>query len=108
MSLHMKDWQQRRKGGGHEASGGGSEGGISLPLGPGEWDETLGLPLCVVCHSVSIRVPGYAAIQRKTLQRMIEAKILIFRPIKSKGWKKIWDGARKSLILSCNFSGRHS
>lgn len=60
MSLHMKDWEQRRKGGSYEASGGGSEGGISIPLGQGEWDEALGLPLCVVCHSVSIRLSSYA------------------------------------------------
>jgi dynein light intermediate chain 1 len=34
----------------------GSEGtssmeGIKIPLGPGEWDEPLGIPLCVVCQN---------------------------------------------------------
>lgn len=29
-----------------------SDGDISLPLGPGEWEEALGLPLCVVCQNV--------------------------------------------------------
>lgn len=24
-----------------------------LPLGPGEWEDNLGLPLCVVCQNVS-------------------------------------------------------
>ncbi|KAI0998006.1 hypothetical protein K3495_g10183 [Podosphaera aphanis] len=27
------------------------EKGLSLPLGPGEWEEALGLPLCVVCQN---------------------------------------------------------
>lgn len=30
-----------------------------LPLGPGEWSEPLGLPLCVVCQNVS-RLPFFA------------------------------------------------
>jgi dynein light intermediate chain 1 len=34
----------------------GSEGtssmeGVKIPLGPGEWDEPLGIPLCVVCQN---------------------------------------------------------
>lgn len=29
-----------------------NEGDVSLPLGPGEWEEALGLPLCVVCQNV--------------------------------------------------------
>jgi dynein light intermediate chain 1 len=29
------------------------EGAVSLPLGPGEWEDALGLPLCVVCQNVS-------------------------------------------------------
>lgn len=51
----MKEWQQRKRGvstydtGG---SGAGSEGSVTLPLSQGEWDEPLGLPLCVVCHNV--------------------------------------------------------
>lgn len=63
MSLHMKDWQQRRKGGSYEVSGAGSDGGIAIPLGQGEWDEALGLPLCVVCHSVSIHLCGYEELE---------------------------------------------
>ena len=53
----MEEWQQRRRGPGvgYEGSGGGlAEGNVVIPLGPGEWDEALGLPLCVVCHNVSL------------------------------------------------------
>lgn len=30
----------------------GGDGDSALPLGPGEWEEPLGLPLCVVCQNV--------------------------------------------------------
>ncbi|MCJ1466830.1 hypothetical protein MMC07_005451 [Pseudocyphellaria aurata] len=54
MATHMKKWQQRRGGGVYDAGGGtGSEGGVATPLGQGEWDEGLGIPLCVVCHNAS-------------------------------------------------------
>ena len=51
----MQEWQQRRRGGGAYDNSGGSnsETNITIPLGPGEWDEALGVPLCVVCHNVS-------------------------------------------------------
>lgn len=54
MELYMKEWQQRRRGGAYDASGSGTnDGGVELPLSSGEWDESLGLPICVVCHSVN-------------------------------------------------------
>lgn len=34
-------------------AGGGTE--VTIPLGPGEFDEPLGLPLCVVCQNVRQR-----------------------------------------------------
>lgn len=53
MELYMKEWQQRRRGGAYDASSSGTnDGGVELPLSSGEWDESLGLPICVVCHSV--------------------------------------------------------
>lgn len=55
MEQIMKEWQQRKKGLSSYDTGGmstGNEGSVTLPLGPGEWDEPLGLPLCVVCHGV--------------------------------------------------------
>lgn len=57
MEATMKDWQKRRRGGSaYEPSSGttSNEGNTSMPLSEGEWDEGLGLPLCVVCHSVCL------------------------------------------------------
>lgn len=31
---------------------GGGIGEVTIPLGPGEFDEPIGLPLCVVCQNV--------------------------------------------------------
>lgn len=51
----MIRWRDRGRGG-NSLDGGASsstiEGDVSLPLGPGEWEEALGLPLCVVCQNV--------------------------------------------------------
>lgn len=35
------------------ATGTSGDGDGQLPLGPGEWSEPLGLPLCVVCQNVT-------------------------------------------------------
>jgi dynein light intermediate chain 1 len=50
----MISWRDRGRGG-NALDGGGTtaEGDVSLPLGPGEWEEALGLPLCVVCQNAS-------------------------------------------------------
>lgn len=51
----MISWRDRGRGGvslDGGASGIGGETDVSLPLGPGEWEEALGLPLCVVCQNV--------------------------------------------------------
>lgn len=55
----MSAWKERGRGGAAtnldgtpSATATGSDGDISLPLGPGEWEEPLGLPLCVVCQNV--------------------------------------------------------
>lgn len=52
----MISWRDRGRGG-NSLDGGGvsnsTEEDVSLPLGPGEWEEALGLPLCVVCQNVS-------------------------------------------------------
>ncbi|KAI4129612.1 MAG: hypothetical protein LQ341_006548 [Variospora aurantia] len=47
----MQAWQQRRRGAPYEgASAATSDTLINVPLGQGEWDEPLGLPICVACH----------------------------------------------------------
>ncbi|KAL2150129.1 hypothetical protein VTH82DRAFT_7805 [Thermothelomyces myriococcoides] len=51
----MLEWRDRGRGGGINLDGtpsvstGDSE--IGLPRGPGEWEDALGLPLCVVCQN---------------------------------------------------------
>lgn len=57
----MISWRDRGRGG-STLDGGGStatEGDVSLPLGPGEWEEALGLPLCVVCQNVGSFVQAH-------------------------------------------------
>lgn len=58
MEETMSSWRERGRGGSStnldgtpSATAADSDG--SLPLGPGEWSEPLGLPLCVVCQNVS-------------------------------------------------------
>ncbi|KAI4172335.1 MAG: hypothetical protein LQ343_003593 [Gyalolechia ehrenbergii] len=47
----MKEWQQRRRGAQYEGgSAATSDTTINVPLGQGEWEEPLGLPICVACH----------------------------------------------------------
>ncbi|KAL8712898.1 MAG: hypothetical protein Q9225_006867 [Loekoesia sp. 1 TL-2023] len=48
----MKEWQQRRRGAPYEGgTAATNDTAINIPLGQGEWDEPLGLPLCVACHA---------------------------------------------------------
>ncbi len=53
----MLSWRDRGRGGGTNLDGTGAatggEGDVALPVGPGEWEDALGLPLCVVCQNVS-------------------------------------------------------
>lgn len=57
MEESMNNWRDRgRTGGSVNLDGTGAvaaEGDVALPLGPGEWEDGLGLPLCVVCQNVS-------------------------------------------------------
>ncbi|RBQ73263.1 hypothetical protein FVER14953_03940 [Fusarium verticillioides] len=55
----MSTWKERGRGGATtnldgtpSATATGGDGDSALPLGPGEWEEPLGLPLCVVCQNV--------------------------------------------------------
>ena len=44
-------WKDVGRNGTYDGAGGGADGDTPLPLGPGEWDEPLGVPLCVVCQN---------------------------------------------------------
>lgn len=54
----MVSWRDRGRGGssvnldGTATGAASADDDVSLPLGPGEWEEGLGLPLCVVCQNV--------------------------------------------------------
>ena len=51
----MINWRDGGRGAAILDGGGNNvaaDGDVSLPLGPGEWEEALGLPLCVVCQNV--------------------------------------------------------
>ncbi|CEL02947.1 Putative Function: LIC2 of R. norvegicus is a subunit of dynein [Aspergillus calidoustus] len=50
---NMTEWRDRKRG--LDAAAAGSQvassgGPVTIPLGPGEWDEGLGIPVCVVCQ----------------------------------------------------------
>ncbi|OJJ48328.1 hypothetical protein ASPZODRAFT_62047 [Penicilliopsis zonata CBS 506.65] len=50
----MTEWRDRKRGLDASTAGPGglasSGGPVAIPLGPGEWDEGLGIPMCVVCQ----------------------------------------------------------
>ncbi|KAL1974599.1 hypothetical protein VTN31DRAFT_4803 [Thermomyces dupontii] len=47
----MSEWKDRKRGLDSASAGVANAGGpVTIPLGPGEWDEGLGVPLCVVCQ----------------------------------------------------------
>jgi dynein light intermediate chain 1 len=52
----MLSWRDRGRGGGTNLDGTTAaptaDGEVALPLGPGEWEDALGLPLCLVCQNV--------------------------------------------------------
>jgi dynein light intermediate chain 1 len=58
MEETMTDWRDRKRGmdASSAAAGGMSNSGgpVTIPLGPGEWDEGLGIPMCVVCQGVCV------------------------------------------------------
>ena len=66
----MQDWQQRRRGASaYDAasnSGVAREANVTIPLSPGEWDEGLGLPLCVVCQNVWITIVRISSLELAT------------------------------------------
>ncbi|KAJ5280138.1 hypothetical protein N7478_005510 [Penicillium angulare] len=54
MEETMTEWRDRKRGIDTNAGASGnlpnSGGPVTIPLGPGEWDEGLGIPMCVVCQ----------------------------------------------------------
>ena len=62
----MINWRDRGRGAISLDVGGNTttDGDITLPLGPGEWDEALGLPLCIVCQNVRPIFRCYVSVRR--------------------------------------------
>ncbi|KAK7551484.1 dynein light intermediate chain-domain-containing protein [Phyllosticta citricarpa] len=51
MEENMNSWQDRGRKNNLDGSAGTGTEDVSIPIGPGEWDEPLGIPLCVVCQN---------------------------------------------------------
>ena len=58
MEETMTEWRDRKRGMDPNSAGAqgltSSGGAVTIPLGSGEWDEGLGIPMCVVCQGVRI------------------------------------------------------
>ncbi|KAI9372581.1 dynein light intermediate chain-domain-containing protein [Aspergillus egyptiacus] len=52
MEENITEWRDRKRAIDTAAAGQATSSGgpVTIPLGPGEWDEGLGIPLCVVCQ----------------------------------------------------------
>ena len=50
-----------------------SETETALPIGSGEWDQGLGLPLCVVCQNVREQVVSYLSLVSISYVRIYDA-----------------------------------
>ena len=48
---NITKWRDKGRSDTTDGPSGAVDGEASLPLGPGEWDEPLGIPLCVVCQN---------------------------------------------------------
>lgn len=51
MEENIQHWRQRRKGPKQDTSSLDHDPSLPINLGPGEWDEPLGVPVCVVCQN---------------------------------------------------------
>jgi len=83
----MLSWRDRGRGGGTNLDGSGAaaataQGDVALPLGPGEWEDALGLPLCVVCQNAGS--PRRAFGPRLTCRQAEKMEVLE----KIQGWKE--------------------
>lgn len=97
----MSAWKERGRGGAAtnldgtpSATATSGDGDSALPLGPGEWEEPLGLPLCVVCQNVR------ATLQR-TLYKLTDQTP---RPKRWNFWKRTRVGKNPTSIQYCCIS----
>ena len=104
LEKNMLEWQQRRGGASSYSTGGGSAGNdssVTIPLSQGEWDEGLGLPLCVVCHSVCAEIKTYSCSFKHHMTEGIAILIAKSgRPTRLRHLKWNRDGGKRNLISS--------
>lgn len=88
----MISWRDRgRNGSSVNLDGTGAvsgEGDTALPLGPSEWEDGLGLPLCVVCQNVS------TGADTRVYPRIADQ---FYRPIGWRSWRRARAGKRRIL-----------
>lgn len=100
MEETMTEWRDRKRGmDANSATAGGlpnSGGPVTIPLGPGEWDEGLGIPMCVVCQGVSTSKSTLLDIQCSL------ANHGLCRPIKLRSWKRTTAGMKSNSTSSSN------
>ena len=98
----MTSWRTKGRGGTSGALDAGSavDGDVSLPLGPGEWDDPLGLPLCVVCQNVRKLSAGYINLLNRHSDQIFG------RPTRWSRWTRTMIGASRTLTLFNRISGR--
>jgi len=86
----MMAWRDRGRGGGINLDGstavpvGDSE--VDIPVGPGEWEDALGLPLCVVCQNVGLGRFHLAAYPHTDLTLLQAEKMEYLE--KTQSWKE--------------------
>ena len=94
MEENLTEWRDRKRG--MDPSSGGAQGftssggPVTIPLGPGEWDEGLGIPMCVVCQGV-----------RWSVEDIRGAFILTgwfpsHRRTRLRSWRRTMDGTKSS------------
>lgn len=95
MAETMTEWRDRKRGmdpNSVGAQGLASSGGApTIPLGSGEWDEALGIPMCVVCQGVCMTA---ADDSEKGLRA--DCSCSDIRPIKLRNWRKTTVGTKRS------------
>lgn len=98
----MLSWRDRGRGGGTNLDGTTAlpvaDDGVALPPGPGEWEDALGIPLCVVAQNVTSHgIASFFAV----------ANLSLGRPKKWNTLKKHKVGRRRSLMLCYSSCGQY-
>ena len=99
MEETMVEWRDRKRGLDSISPGSGG-GSATIPLGPGEWDEGLGFPLCVVCQGVCLYIHILSICGQESIARnILTNEHYGYRRTKWRNWKEIMAGVKVTLIL---------